>query len=185
MIAAREMKEDRAAQAPHTRPLVMVEREHDVIEPIRTRELFMARARGQADGAVIVGVGNIIAPARMRFDRMQRRMGAGRAQSILPPIAAGQHKSSGRRLAIAFTFEMGDAVAAERAANDDGACEHPAFIDPSWRWGDDEATDQTCGLDHLSFVPDDPSHACRLVFRSALILTKAVTQNTFVEAGSE
>jgi hypothetical protein len=103
----------------------------------------MTGAGGQAQGAIVIGVGGIIAPAHIRLDRFKGEDGGRRAQTIPPPIAPDQGECPGGRLAIAFAFEPGDAIAAKRTGNVERARLQAPYAGTAGGTGDDKAPDQS------------------------------------------
>jgi hypothetical protein len=103
----------------------------------------MTGAGWQAQEAIVIGVGGIIAPAHIRLDGFKSQGGARRAQTIPPPIAPDQGECPGGRLAIAFAFESGDPIAPKRTGNADRARLQAPDAGPVGGAGDDEAPDQS------------------------------------------
>ena len=109
-----QMHEDRAALPLDSRPVVIAEHEHEIVEMILALQAFGASPRRQFDQPIIVAARGIVAPAVMRADRMHRQPRA-RPRN---PVGAVEHladrKAAKRCPAIAFALQGADAAAAER-----------------------------------------------------------------------
>ena len=111
---AREMHEDRAALPLDSRPVVIAEHEHEIVEMILALQAFGASPRRQFDQPIVVAARGIVAPAVMRADRMHRQPRA-RPRN---PVGAVEHladsKAAKRCPAVAFALQGADAAPAER-----------------------------------------------------------------------
>ena len=118
----RAMKEDGAAAPAASRMQVVVEHEHDVVEPIVAPHVFVpARAR-QADRPVVGGVARLVAPAVARAQRSQGHPHAGARQAIRPEKAADELQSSDRAGTVAFPFAVREAAPADCTRDDEMPC---------------------------------------------------------------
>ncbi len=114
----REMHEDGAAFAPHARPVVITEHQHQIVEMVVALQSFGASPRWQGDQPVVVAVGGIVAPAVVIADGAHRQSGAGPGDAVGPIKYLAHCEAAERRRAVAFALQGVDAGAAERRGPD-------------------------------------------------------------------
>ena len=71
-IFRRDMKEDRAAAPAHGRANIMVEHANEVVEPIRTPQVLMAKSRRTAQMTIVEKALGVVAP-NVVLSRLARR----------------------------------------------------------------------------------------------------------------
>ena len=111
----REVKKDRTSASTHPRPLVVVEHDDHVINPVVPAEFFMTDGRGQADGPVVGRRARIITPAIAWLDgRALQPEGPAKA-----PVAAQQDfresEAAARCGAISLTLVAANPLCSECA----------------------------------------------------------------------
>lgn len=111
------MKKHRAAMALHTRPLIVGELHHNIVETITALHGFMRGCIGNADKPVVVPVTNGFAPAIMRAKGAGWEPGTGRKYPICPIEQAPQPPDAARTGAIPLPLAKPPAGAAQRTSD--------------------------------------------------------------------
>jgi len=115
------MQEDRAAPAPHTRSVVPVQNDDDIVEPILARQALGAGREGQSDMTVIGGMAWRVAPAVSPGpDRARRKgtFGPWHSAAAMPHLKDG-HMPDGR-CTVAFALHAGGSAPSEGTAHSQG-----------------------------------------------------------------
>jgi hypothetical protein len=126
-IGPRDVQEDRTPVATDSRPRVVADDDHDVVEAIFTPQLLRARRVGKLHGAIVVTVPRSVAPAVVGPDRLNGQRRARSPDAIGTIKNAQEAKAAQRSRAVAFAFARPPAGTAQYARQiRDAQSQHPA-----------------------------------------------------------
>jgi len=120
-----EMEKDRRAAIARPGGYVPVEHQTDVVEPVLTPHLFMARLERRLHQPVVVWIIRLITPQHIGADAPDRQFRGKMPVSFAAPETVKKSHRSNRRCAVTFPLDHGPAAAADRgrqgkrAATDD------------------------------------------------------------------